>query len=57
MASIDNVSEVQMLLRDATGDVKVWMFSVSTGNYQLERIRFDAQNPLFVVSAIKPDIK
>jgi precorrin-6Y C5,15-methyltransferase (decarboxylating) len=57
MASIDNVSEVQMLLRDATGDVKVWMFSVCKGNYQLERIRFDAQNPIFVVSAIKPDIK
>ncbi len=57
MASIDNVSEVQTFLRDATGDVKVWMFSVAKGNYQLERIRFDAQNPIFVVSAIKPDIK
>lgn len=54
MASIDNVSEVQAFLRDATGDVKVWMFSVSTGNYQLERVRFDAQNPIFVVSAVKP---
>ncbi|MEE2843899.1 MAG: precorrin-6y C5,15-methyltransferase (decarboxylating) subunit CbiE [Planctomycetota bacterium] len=57
MASIDNVSEVQTFLRDETGDVKVWMFSVAKGNYQLERIRFDAQNPIFVVSAIKPDIK
>ena len=57
MASIDNVLEVQTFLRDATGDVKVWMFSVAKGNYQLERIRFDAQNPIFVVSAIKPDLK
>ncbi len=57
MADIDNVSDVQTFLRNATGDVKVWMFSVAKGNYQLERIRFDAQNPIFVVSAIKPDIK
>ena len=57
MASIDNVSEVQAYLRDATGDVKVWMFSVAKGNYQLERIRFDAKNPIFVVSAIKPHTK
>ena len=57
MASIDNVSEVQAFLRQATGDVKVWMFSVAKGNYQLERIRFDARNPIFVVSAIKPAVK
>jgi len=55
MASIDNVSEVQAFLREATGDVKVWMFSVAIGNYQLERIRFEACNPVFVVSAVKPD--
>jgi precorrin-6Y C5,15-methyltransferase (decarboxylating) len=54
MASIGNVSEVQAILRAATGDVKVWMFSVAKGNYQLERIRFDAQNPIFVLSAVKP---
>ena len=57
MASIDNVSEVQTILRDATGDVKVWMFNVARGNYQLERIRFEAQNPIFVLSAVKPDVK
>jgi precorrin-6Y C5,15-methyltransferase (decarboxylating) len=57
MASIDNVSEVQTILREATGDVKVWMFNVARGNYQLERIRFDARNPIFVVSAVKQDFK
>jgi precorrin-6Y C5,15-methyltransferase (decarboxylating) len=57
MASIDNVSEIQTILRDATGDVKVWMFNVARGNYQLERIRFEAQNPIFVLSAVKPDVK
>jgi precorrin-6Y C5,15-methyltransferase (decarboxylating) len=57
MASIDNVSEVQTILREVTGDVKVWMFSIAKGKYQLERIRFDAQNPIFVLSAIKPDVK
>jgi len=57
MASIDNVSEVQTILRGVTGDVKIWMFSMAKGNYQLERIRFDAQNPIFVLSAIKPNVK
>ena len=55
MASIDNVSEVQAFLRESTGDVKIWMFNVAKGNYQLERVRFEAQNPIFVLSAIKPD--
>ena len=54
MASIDNVAEVQGILRKATGDVNVWMFNVAKGNYQLERVRFDAQNPIFLLSAIKP---
>jgi len=54
MASIDNVAEVQGILREATGDVNVWMFNVAKGNYQLERVRFDAQNPIFLLSAIKP---
>ena len=54
MASIDNVAEVQDILRNATGDVNVWMFNVAKGNYQLERVRFDAQNPIFLLSAIKP---
>ncbi|MBT3890088.1 MAG: cobalamin biosynthesis bifunctional protein CbiET, partial [Planctomycetaceae bacterium] len=55
MASIDNVSEGQAFLRESTGDVKIWMFNVAKGNYQLERVRFEAQNPIFVLSAIKPD--
>ncbi|MBT4846525.1 MAG: cobalamin biosynthesis bifunctional protein CbiET, partial [Planctomycetaceae bacterium] len=55
MASIDNVSDVQTFLREAAGDVKIWMFNVAKGNYQLERVRFEAQNPIFVLSAIKPD--
>ena len=54
MASIDNVAEVQGILRKATGDENVWMFNVAKGNYQLERVRFDAQNPIFLLSAIKP---
>ncbi|MBT4694171.1 MAG: precorrin-6y C5,15-methyltransferase (decarboxylating) subunit CbiE [Planctomycetaceae bacterium] len=57
MSSIDNVSEVQAILREATGDVKVWMFGVAKGNHQLERVRFESQNPIFVVSAIKRDRK
>ncbi|MEC7567194.1 MAG: precorrin-6y C5,15-methyltransferase (decarboxylating) subunit CbiE [Planctomycetota bacterium] len=54
MASTDNLSEVQGILRESTGDVNVWMMNVARGNYQLESVRFDALNPKFLLSAVKP---
>jgi hypothetical protein len=30
------------------------MLNVARGTYQLERIRFDALNPTFLLSAVKP---
>lgn len=54
MTSIENLHEVQAVLRDVTGDVNILMVNVSRGNYQLERLSFDASTPKFVVSAVKP---
>jgi precorrin-6Y C5,15-methyltransferase (decarboxylating) len=53
MGSIDNLSDVQALLRKYCPDVKVWMMNFARGTHQLERIRFEAINPTFVVSAVK----
>ncbi len=53
MGSIDNLSNVQAILRDLCPHFNVWMMNFSRGTYQLERIRFEAINPTFVVSAVK----
>lgn len=54
MAGIENVAETGQLLRRHCPDVKVRMINLARGNYQLERVRFDALNPIFLVAAIKP---
>jgi precorrin-6Y C5,15-methyltransferase (decarboxylating) len=53
MGSIDNLSNVQSLLRQLCPDVDIWMMNFARGTYQLERIRFEAINPTFVVAAVK----
>lgn len=53
MGSIDNLSHVQALLRQRCPNMNVWMMNFARGTYQLERIRFEAINPTFVVSAVK----
>lgn len=54
MGSIDNLAEVHRVLRGHGPDVKVWMINVARGNYQLERVRFESLNPVFLVSVVKP---
>ncbi len=53
MGSIDNLSDVQALLRNVCPRVNIWMMNFARGVDQLERIRFEAINPTFVVSAVK----
>ena len=53
MGSIDNLSDVQSLLRKNCPNVNVWIMNFARGTHQLERIRFEAINPTFVVSAVK----
>ncbi len=54
MGSIENLSEVHKLLRGYSPGVGVWMINFARGNFQLERIRFEALNPTFLVSVVKP---
>lgn len=54
MGSIDNLAEVHRVLRGHGPDVKVWMINIARGNYQLERVRFESLNPVFLVSVVRP---
>jgi precorrin-6Y C5,15-methyltransferase (decarboxylating) len=53
VASIDSVAEVHATLHRHENDVKVWMVNLARGTYQLERVRFDALNPTFILSVVK----
>lgn len=52
--SIENLAELQATLQRKAGYANVWMLNVARGTHQLERIRFDALNPTFVLSVVKP---
>ena len=54
VGSIENLSAVHEALHRHVPDVKVWMINVARGTYQLERVRFDALNPTFLLAALKP---
>lgn len=54
MGSIDNLAETHRLLHGYSSSVKVWMISMARGNYQLDRIRFQSLNPVFLVAVVKP---
>jgi precorrin-6Y C5,15-methyltransferase (decarboxylating) len=55
VGSIESLSAVNGVLRRQSNEVKVWMINIARGTEQLERVRFDALNPSFVLSVIKPD--
>ena len=53
VASIEGLHEVRSALAAATSEVNVWMLNVSRGTDQLQRLRLNALNPAFLVSATK----
>ncbi|MBX3413561.1 MAG: precorrin-6y C5,15-methyltransferase (decarboxylating) subunit CbiE [Pirellulales bacterium] len=53
VGSLQNLSEVHALLEHGGSDVKVWMVNIARGTYQLERVRFEALNPTFLLAAVK----
>lgn len=55
VGSIENLSEVHASLRKRAPDVKVWLINVARGIDQLERVRFEALNPTFLLAAIKSE--
>lgn len=55
VGSIESLSAVNGVLRRLSNDVKVCMINIARGTEQLDRVRFDALNPSFVLSVVKPD--
>jgi precorrin-6B C5,15-methyltransferase / cobalt-precorrin-6B C5,C15-methyltransferase len=53
VGSIENLSAVHEIMQRKASDVKVWMINVARGTYQLERVRFEALNPTFLLAAAK----
>ena len=53
VASIENFSEGHETLMRLAGDVRCWMINIARGTYQLDRVRFDALNPCFLLSVVK----
>jgi len=52
--SIENLAAVHALLRARSDDAAYWMVNIARGYEQLDRIRFEAINPVFLIAATKP---
>jgi precorrin-6Y C5,15-methyltransferase (decarboxylating) len=52
--SIDNLAAVHAHLRARSADAAYWMVNIARGIEQLDRIRFEAINPVFLIAATKP---
>ncbi|MFM1904263.1 MAG: Precorrin-6Y C(5,15)-methyltransferase [Planctomycetota bacterium] len=52
--SIENLAAVHALLRARSDDAAYWMVNLARGIEQLDRIRFEAINPVFLIAATKP---
>jgi precorrin-6Y C5,15-methyltransferase (decarboxylating) len=52
--SIENLAAVHALLRSRSADAAYWMVNIARGIEQLDRIRFEAINPTFLIAATKP---
>ncbi len=53
VGSIELLAAVDEALHRAGSDVQVLMVNIARGTYQLERIRFNALNPTFLLSVVK----
>ncbi len=53
VGSIELLAAVDEVLHRAGGEVEVLMVNIARGTYQLERIRFNALNPTFLLSVVK----
>jgi precorrin-6Y C5,15-methyltransferase (decarboxylating) len=54
VGSIENLAEVHAVLQRHVPDVQVWMINVARGTFQLERVRFEALNPTFLLAVTRP---
>jgi precorrin-6Y C5,15-methyltransferase (decarboxylating) len=54
VGSIENLTAVHEIMHRHVSDVKVWLINIARGTYQLERVRFEALNPTFLLAVTKP---
>lgn len=54
VADLDHLAAVHESLQRLAEDVHVRLVNIARGTYQLERVRFEALNPTFLLSAVKP---
>jgi precorrin-6Y C5,15-methyltransferase (decarboxylating) len=55
VGSLESLSAVHQALERAAKDVNVWMLNIARGTHQLERVRFEALNPTFLLRVVKPE--
>jgi precorrin-6Y C5,15-methyltransferase (decarboxylating) len=53
VGSVENLAAVRDVLQKKSGDCQVWMINISCGTDQMDRLRFEAMNPTFLVGAKK----
>jgi precorrin-6B C5,15-methyltransferase / cobalt-precorrin-6B C5,C15-methyltransferase len=56
VGSIESLSAVHQALERAAKNVNVWMINIARGTYQLERVRFEALNPTFLLGVVKDGV-
>jgi precorrin-6Y C5,15-methyltransferase (decarboxylating) len=54
VGSLENLAAIHDALQRQAGEVAVRMINIARGTHQLERVRFGALNPTFLLSAVKP---
>ncbi|GIW87297.1 MAG: precorrin-6Y-methylase [Isosphaeraceae bacterium] len=55
VATIDALATSHQVLKSLAGEVRIWSIQLARGVEQLERVRFQAVNPTFLLAATKPD--
>jgi precorrin-6Y C5,15-methyltransferase (decarboxylating) len=53
VGSIENLDAVYQSLVRSGGDASVWMVNLARGIQQIDRMRFEALNPTFLVGCVK----
>jgi precorrin-6Y C5,15-methyltransferase (decarboxylating) len=53
VGSIENLADVHKAMQSRSPEVRVWMVNLARGTFQLDRMRFDALNPTFLLSVVK----
>jgi len=54
VATVDGLSTAHQTLRALAGEVSLWNVTISRGIEQMDRVRFEAVHPTFLLAVAKP---